>query len=506
MDELGLQIDLEGAVPVYRQIADGIRTALAEGRLPAGRRLPPTRDLARSLGVNRNTVVAAYEALAAEGLVRSHTGRGTFLEAATPAAPAVETAPRDPDPWFTAFSSAVEGSRVASLLSVYRVAISSEGISFAGSYPAGDLMPVEGFRRAMNAVLREHVTELLGYGPTAGYGPLREAIAADLRRRGSKVSAESVLVTNGSQQAIELAFRTFVDAGDPVIVEDPTYTGAISVLSSIGARIVGVPGDDDGIRTDLLARALERHKPRVLYLQPTFHNPTARVTVEARRHELLELASRHRCIVVEDDWAGDLRFEGSDLPTLHALDGGRHVLHLGTFSKKLLPGLRIGWVAAPAPALERLLALKQVADCGTSPLLQAALHRFLEEGGLDEHLRRTRRVYRERRDLMLAALDRHLAGAARWTRPLGGLFVWVRLTGRGDGGELFAAAQERGVTFSRGELFHVEGGGRDAMRLTYAAASPEQIETGVRVLGALLREREPRRPEPDRDAVAVPIL
>ena len=240
-------------------------------------------------------------------------------------------------------------------------------------------MPVDEFSLAMRRVLAERGTEVLSYGPTAGYAPLRQTIAAEMR-----CNPSSILVTSGSQQALELAFRALVDPGDVVLVEEPTYTGAISVLAALGARLIGVPLDDEGIRPDLLAVAMERHRPRVLYVQPTFHNPPTRVMSEARRREVLAIAARHRCLVVEDDWAGDLRFDGERLPSLWELDGGRHVLYVSTFSKKLLPGLRVGWVAAPPPVMERLLALKQVSDCGTSPLLKAALHAYLEEGGLVE--------------------------------------------------------------------------------------------------------------------------
>ena len=495
----GLTVDPSSRVPVYRQIADGIRLGLEQGRFQPGLRLPATRDLARALDVNRNTVVAAYDALAREGLVSSHTGRGTFLT--EPRIPEAEA-----DPFAHLFARAVEGSKVASLLSVYRTAISKEGISFAGSFPAADLMPVETFRRAMAAVLRERGEELLSYGPTAGHFPLRETIAEGMRRRGSRVDAEGVLVTNGSQQGLELVFRTFVDPGDTVLVEDLTYTGALSVLASLDARAVGVPGDDEGIRPDLLGRALERHRPSLLYVQPTFHNPTARVMGEARRREVLALAARHGCIVVEDDWGGNLRLEGQDLPTLHALDASGRVVYLSTLSKKLLPGLRLGWVAAAPPVLERLVALKQVADCGTSPLLQAALHRFLHEGGLEDHLRRVKRVYRERRDAMLAALQRHLGDRATWTRPEGGLFVWTRLRHGLDASALFAEAAERGVLFSRGELFHADGLARDCMRLTYSGVTPEQIEQGMEILGELVRAREGKPEAAPLEADAVPIL
>jgi DNA-binding transcriptional MocR family regulator len=483
----GLKIDPDAETPVYRQIADGIRRALEEGRVLAGRKLPPTRDLAIQLGVNRNTVVAAYDLLVEEGVARSHTGRGTFLVGAPPP---IERGAESAS-WFTAFSRAVEGPGLAGLASVYRVAISNEGISFAGSFPAPDLMPAEAFRRAMNRVLKEKGGDVLAYGPPSGYAPLREAIAADLRRRGSRAGAEDILITNGSQQAIELVFRAFVDPGDAVVLDEPTYTGALSVLASLDARLVGVPSDAHGMRPDLLERALERHHPRLLYLQPTFHNPTTRVMPEGRRREILDLARRHYCPVVEDDWAGDLRLEGEDLPTLHALDGGGHVIHLSTFSKKLLPGLRIGWLAAPGPVLSRLALLKQIEDHGTSLLLQAALHAFLEEGSLTDHLEATRAAYRRRRDAMLRAIDRSFPEGVEASRPEGGLFVWVTLPRGVDGDEIAASARERGVLLNPGSLFHFDGGGKNTLRLTFSAVTPEQIERGVSVLGALLRERVP---------------
>jgi 2-aminoadipate transaminase len=507
----GLNISAASDVPVYRQIADGIRAALQDGRLETGAKLPPTRDLARALGVNRNTVVAAYDALAAEGLVTSHTGRGTFV-----AAPGRGTAPqgagaptfRASDAWQTSFSRAVDGPAVAGLLSAYRVAMSSEGISFAGSYPAAELMPVEAFRKALDAVLARRGAEILSYGPTAGFPPLRDAIAEEMRRKGSTAWGDGILLTSGSQQAVDLVFRTMLDRGDAAVIEEPTYSGALSALASLGARIVSVPMDDDGIRPDLLAAALERHRPRLLYLQPTFHNPTARVMSEPRRLEVLSLASRFGCAVVEDDWASDLRFEGTDVPTLHALDAGRGVVYLSTFSKKLLPGIRVGWVAAPPAVLERLVALKQIEDHGSSPLLQAALHEFLAGGGLAEHLDRVLPAYKARRDIMLRAMERHFPEGVAWTKPAGGLFLWVTLP-RGIGGpDLFVAARERRVLFSPGELFHSDGSGSDTLRLTYASVQPAQIESGIAVLGELVRERSAARTGAAARRVdeAVPIL
>jgi DNA-binding transcriptional MocR family regulator len=505
----GLTLDDATDVPVYRQIADGIRSAAADGRLAPGHRLPATRDLARQLGVNRNTVVAAYDELAAAGWVESHTGRGTFVAARPPAAAAgAHDEALSEDGWLMSFSRAVEGPAIDNLRSFYQLAIADEGISFAGSYPAADLLPVDAFRRAMEATLDAEGERAFVYGPTAGHGPLRETIAARMRANGARTDAENVLITNGAQQAIELVFHAFVERGEAVAIEEPTYTGALSVLGSLGARVIGVPVDDEGIRPDLLALALERHRPKLLYVQPTFQNPTSGEMGEARRRAVLSIAARNRCVVVEDDWAGGLRYEGEEPPSLWALDGGRRTIHLGTFSKKLLPGLRLGWVAAPPAVMERLAALKQIRDCGTSLLLQAVLHRFLEDGGLEEHLTRVLPSYRRRRDTMLRALGRCFPTGAAWTRPRGGMFVWATLPADADGEALFQAARQRGVLYSKGDLFHPDGGGRNTLRLAFSAASPSEIDSGVATLGELLRElaSEPSGERARQRSQAVPIL
>ena len=499
----GLEIDHGSDVPVYHQIAAGVRIAASDGRLRPGHRLPPTRDLARHLGVNRNTVVAAYEHLAEQGWVHSHTGRGTFLVVRRSA----ESPRGDGDTWFTAFSKAVEGAVEGGLQSIYRLAIATGGISFVGSYPASELMPKEAFARALARVLDECGPSVLAYGPTSGYPALRASIAEDMCRNGCAVESADILITNGAQQALDLVFRAFLERDHAVVIEEPTYTGALSVLGSIGARAVGVPVDEQGMRPDLLAIALERHRPRLIYVQPTFQNPTGRVMSEARRAEILTVAARFRCPIVEDDWAGDLRLEGSSLPTLYAMDGGRHVIYLSTFSKKLMPGLRVGWVAAPGAVIERLVELKRLADCGTSPLIQAALTLFLRDGGLENHLQRVHAAYRDRRDCMIRALQRHFPEQAQWTRPEGGLFVWVTLPSGFDGHELFVAARQKGVLYSRGDLFHSDATGRNALRLTFSAASPAQIEEGVAILGALVRERlDHLDPAPETTIEAMPIL
>ncbi len=502
----GLIIDVHSEVPVYRQIADGILAATATGRLAPGDRLPPTRELAQALQVNRNTVVSAYELLAAGNHIHSRTGRGTFIadpesaEAEANRAPAGE--PNGPamtgdpaaDDWFSAFSETVDGPGIDRLFSAYRLATVTEGISFAGSYPARDLLPAAAFRKSLRAALKEEGEAVLAYGPTAGYPPLRNTLAREMTRKGVEVSAEKILVTNGAQQALDLVFRTFLDPGDSVIVEDPTYTGALSVIGSLRSKLVGVPMDEQGIRPDLLEAALVRHHPRLIYLQPSFQNPTTTVMSETRRREVLALALHHGCPIVEDDWASDLRFEGKDHPTLYAMDRGRHVIYIGTFSKKLMPGVRIGWIAAPQEVLRKLVALKQISDCGTSPILQAGLQHYLEAGLLRAHLKKVRAEYRNRRDLMLESMSRYFPPKVRWSVPRGGMFLWVTLPEGLDSGELFVAARRKNVLFSRGDLFHVDGQGPggaadNTLRLTFSSASPEQIDLGIRTLGDLIRTR-----------------
>jgi GntR family transcriptional regulator/MocR family aminotransferase len=505
----GLEIDHESAVPVYRQIADGVRESALEGRMEAGGKLPPTRELARQLGVNRQTVVAAYEYLANRGWVRSHTGKGTFLAVPSKATEPDTTAQRTTrHSWMPTFSRAVEGPNVGGLLSFYQTATTEGGISFAGSYPARELMPVEAFGRALDEAQREEGADLLIYGPTTGHLGLRETIAARMRAAGSQVRADELLITNGAQQAIELVFHTFLERGDPVLIEEPTYTGALSVLASIGARVIGVQVDDQGMRPDSLALALDRYRPRLMYVQPSFQNPTCAVMGEARRRELLALAARSRCMVLEDDWASGMSFGDAEPPTLHALDGGGHVIYLSTFSKKLMPGLRVGWCSAPGPIMKRLVALKQIRDCGTSPLLQAALHKFLAADGLEQHLGRVLPVYRERRDCMLSALERHFPREASWTRPNGGLFVWVTLPSGCDAKELFATAARRDVMVSSGDVFHSNSEGGHTLRLTYSAATPAEIEKGIALLGNLIHTQGSQRSETmvGRSAEPVPIL
>jgi DNA-binding transcriptional MocR family regulator len=501
-----IAVDRGSGVPLARQIASAILSAIERRELQAGARLPAERDLASRLGVDRMTVARAYEALASEGFVVRQVGRGTFVADRLPAA-AGGGDEVSALPWASAFSdrsSALGPGPVGAL----HAPAPDGAVNLGSHFPDPSLFPVRDFRRAMDAAIRREGARLFGYGPAGGYPPLRRYVAGWLTRRGAAVEEDEVVVTNGSQQGIDLVARVLLDPGDRVAVENPTYTGAVQVFQSHGARVLGIPLDGEGMRPDRLAEALARSPVRLLYVIPNFQNPTSGTLSLERRRSLLAVAARHGVPVLEDDFGGDLRFEGEEIPSLKALDRRGAVIYVGSFAKKLLPGLRIGWVAAPREAAEKIGLLKQVTDWNTSLLLQAALHEFCRLGMMERHLRRVLGAYRERRDAMVEAMRRHFPRDVRWTRPEGGLVVWVTLPPGVSAESVALEARGRGVVVGRGDLFYVDGGGHGNLRLVYAQASPDQIRRGIRILGSVLKEqsREGREAAVSGAIEALPII
>ena len=489
---IAITLDRKDDTPLFRQIARQVSDAVSQGSLQGRQRLPAARALAVRLGVNRLTVARAYAELSAEGWISSHVGRGTFV-AESPGAASPRTggargrpgASRGRDlmhSWSELFARnterAIEGALPAAALG----ATEPGTISFASLFPDPALFPVEPFRVALDGVLRREGHKILGYGPPGGYPPLRQMIAKNLSARGMTISEEEIVITSGSQQGIDLVARALLDAGDVVAVENPTYTGAVQVFHSYGAELMGVPVDEEGVIVPRLAEAIDRRRPKLVYLMPNFQNPTSETMSLARRRALIDLAVSRGLVILEDDFGGDLRFEGADLPSLKALDQRGQVVYLSTFAKKLLPGLRIGWIAAPRELAQRLVHLKKITDYSTSLLLQVALHEFCRHGDLDRHLLHVVEKYRERRDAMLAAMKRSFPAEAVWSRPKGGLVVWVTLPPGVDADEVADDAQSRGILVGRGDLFHVDGGTRQNLRLTFSQAAPREIHRGIRVL------------------------
>ncbi|MDH4137248.1 MAG: PLP-dependent aminotransferase family protein, partial [Anaerolineae bacterium] len=314
--------------------------------------------------------------------------------------------------------------------------------------------------------------------------------------------AENVLIVTGSQQGLDLIARAFLRAGDEVVVEAPSYLGALQIFSAAGTRLLGVPLDKEGMRLDVLENILIRYRPKLIYTLPTFQNPSGCTMAPRRRLRLLELARRHRVPIVEDDPYGELYYTDQAPSPLLALDRDGYVIYLSTFSKILFPGLRLGWVAAPRPVIERLSQIKQLADLHCSTLIQGAVHEFCQKGALDKHLGRVRDPYRQRRDAMLAALAKHGPAGLEWDEPQGGFNLWCRLPPGLKARRFMAEAARQSVALVPGEVFYPDGGGQEEMRLNFGCPPVALIEEGIQRLGAALATlmRRRKREEPGREA------
>ena len=473
--------------PVYRQIADHFLAEIERGRLVAGARLPPIRDLARSLEVNRDTVALAYDALANAGAVESTVGRGTFVRvSAAEHGVAGETVPPELSP-MTENLLELERSRP-------RFGSAVDAIPMHSLIPDPALYPADTFRKVLSRVLREVGPELLLYGGPQGFPRLREVLAKRLRDVRIDVGAEDIVLCHGASQGIHLATRLFAEAGDTVALEEPTYNNVLAVMRGLGLKTLPVPMRDEGLDLDALEHALARPDVKLLYAIPTFHNPMGVTTTLAHRRKLLEIATRHRKPVLEDAYEMDLRISGRAIPSLAALDSAGLVVHLFSFSKSLFPGARVGAISARGRVVDALVAQKQATDLSDSMLLQAALAEFVADGSYDRHLRKLRRVLCARRDALLDALEREMPDGVRWTRPDGGYQVWVELPEGLDTGELLADAVGAGVLFAPGFQFNHDGRASNRLRLTFAMADVEPLRRGVDVLARLVRERLERGP------------
>jgi GntR family transcriptional regulator/MocR family aminotransferase len=479
-----IPLDRDSAVPLYKQIQQFLREQIQAGALAPETRLPASRDLATGLGVNRLTVTNAYAELEAEGLVYSRVGSGTYVApppAKQPEAQGDRISASDWPVWQQELLNRA-WSPVRREIDQLAAVARSDLISFADGLGDSKLFPVDDFRRALQEVLQRDGYEALGYGDRAGYPPLRATIAHILTSQGVPAHPDHILITSGSQQALSLVAR-LLRPGEVVLVENPTYSGAIDLFRSLDVRLLGVPLDEQGMQVEKVEEILRTARPRLIYTIPTFHNPTSTCLSGQRRRQLIALADRYNVPILEDDYVGDLRYDGRAQPALKALDPGGRVIYASTFSKMLMPGLRVGFLLASGPVYEQLLAYKRVSDLATSNLMQRALEAYITVGRYQAHLRRACQVYRRRRDAMLAAISRHLPAEARCLPPQGGLFVWLQLPASLSANELYPVAIEEGVAFAPGSIFFPGERAQPYLRLNFAMHPPEVIEEGIRRLG-----------------------
>jgi DNA-binding transcriptional MocR family regulator len=392
-------------------------------------------------------------------------------------------------PFNTPFADRLNNVETSAIRELFKLLGKPGIISFAGGFPDSAMFDVDGIREAVNAALTEEAGAALQYGATEGYNPLREQLASFMASKGNQgVKPEDLIVTTGSQQALDLLGKTLISPGDKVIVEGPTFLATIQCFRLYGAELITAPVDGDGVKTDELEQLIEQHKPKFVYLIPTFGNPSGAMLSLERRQKVLEMAVKHNTLIVEDDPYGDLYFGEAPPPSLLALSdsvpGSRDLLvHCGSLSKVLSPGLRVGWMVGPAELLGKATMCKQFSDAHTSTFAQATAAQYLKAGRMPATLAKVRAVYAERASTMGNALRRELGDAIEFVQPQGGLFVWARLTGAGgkvaDGGELAKRAIEKGVAFVPGAPFYANNPDHATLRLSFATVGLEKIEEGV---------------------------
>ena len=361
-------------------------------------------------------------------------------------------------------------------------------ISFAGGLPAPELFPVKEIAASADAVLKKYGATALQYSVTEGIMPLREKIAKMLGPDKKQLTVENVIITHGSQQALDLLSKVFIDNGSPVITENPSYLGALQSFQLFQAKVLAVPSDGSGINTSLLRDRLKKEKPRFVYLMPNFQNPTGLSYSLERRKELAALAREYDVIIVEDDPYGALRFEGERMPSIFSLTKGGNVVYLSTFSKTIAPGLRVAYVAGDADLLKKLVIAKQGTDLQTNTFGQYIVNEYLESGHYQKHIDMVTQTYRERRDVMLAALERLFPKSVSWNKPSGGMFFWVRLPDGADAGVILNKCIEHNVAFVPGVEFYPDGSGKNTMRLNFTNATATDIEQGIKRLAEVLKE------------------
>ena len=461
--------------PLYSHLVALLESAISRGDLPSGSKVPPERELARRLRISRTTVVSAYRELESRGLLRGYVGRGTFVCAAPEPS-------GTPFAWRGKIAAAALRTNDSTLRDTIRNSSDTRLLSLAAGEPAIDCFPTAAFQQAIDHVLKRDARAAWRHGPTEGQPLLRAAIA---ERFG--VPEESVLVLAGAQQGLDLLARCLLDPGDAVILDRPGYLGAIQSFRAAGAKLIGW----DVLRADVdeLEDLLLRYRPKLIYTNPTFENPTG-VTLSIRaRREVLKLAERYRVPIVEDATYRELYFHEAPPPSLRELDSQNLVIHLNSFSKVMAPGLRLGWLSAAPSIVDQIAIIKQRLDPHTQNLVQFAMARLIREGRFDEHLARLRGEHARRCAAMLAAIQRHMpAMTLRFARPSGGLYLWCRLLPGVNSRTLLDRALANGVAFVPGHAFYPDTGGDSELRICFSSVLPSTIDEAVRRLARALAD------------------
>lgn len=478
MDQPKWQPSRQSAAPLHVQITQYIRDKIIGGEWPVGTRIPSQRKLAEAFNVNRSTVISALDELTAAGMLKGCKGGGTRVINHTWGALA-STAPTN---WDAYVKSGIHRPNLPAVQEINRAEFIPGIIRLGTGELSPDLLP----HRETSALLRRVAdrTPPLGYGEPMGEPLLRELLAARLQQLGIAVSPASVLIVSGALQALQLIAVGLLERGSTVLAERPSYLYSVPVFQSAGMKLRGVPMDRNGIRADLVGAYAKQFGASLLYTIPTFHNPTGTVMSEERRRRLMEATEASGLPVIEDDVYRDLWLDAPPPRPLKALDTTGNTLYLGSMSKTISPGLRIGWIAGPQPVLERLADIKMQSDYGSSALSQQVAAEWLGSGMYEQHVEQVRHRLRERRAAMLGCLDRYFTGIASWDVPLGGFYIWLKLHSQLSARTLFDQALRQNILINPGHLYD-----RDAnqyIRLSYAFASLEEMEHSLARLAAII--------------------
>ncbi len=486
------QLDPQSELPLYQQLHRHFTDLIRSHALKKGERLPPTRELAGLLGLNRTTVSAAYELLESDGLISGQVGRGSYVTGGD-------------------IPASGEGLNWNAILDESHVpagqpipAAAASAISFAVSRPSEELFPVEDFRVSCEEVMAgADFSSVLQLGSPGGYEPLRQYLLEAARAEGVLRPGDDIMITSGCQQALDLVRRVLIRPGDRVLLEEPVYPGLKNIFLEAGAELTGIQVQAGGMETAQIERAMSKGRFKALVVTSNFQNPTgATLSMEARQ-SILRQAGGMGAAIVENDIYGQLRYEGAPLPTLKQMDDTGGTILLRSFSKISFPGLRVGWVTGPRAVIARMMEAKHLSDLHSDQLSQAVLLRFAVSGRLEAHHARVLKAGAERLRAVLAACDRYLPRGARFTRPQGGMNLWVRLPEPLDASELLGRAQREGVTYLPGKYFAVGRPDPGSLRLSFAGLDPAHIEKGVKILGEMfsseldrLRDSSSREPAP----------
>lgn len=480
---------------VTQAIVEIFEGAITRGELGPGAKLPPTRRLAESAGVNHLTAARAYRQLAERGLVSSRVGSGTFVRAAAAAIPGSARV-KDSIAWQRYVLPEFEETYGDRVLAEMHSHVQTEGlIPLSVGYPSERIFPIEEMRAATERVMSTQPERALQYSDVRGTPELAEEVATLAAARGEEEDTEDIVITSGATQGLSLAMRAILSPGDVVACEDPTFMSVIRAIRSAGAKVQPVPTDADGLDIDALEALLARTEIRALAIQPRLHNPTGRDLSPERRERLLELVRRHGFFIVEDGIYGELRLDGEDRPSLRA-DAPAHAIYTDSLSKTVGGGLRAGWVIASGPVLDRIIAAKRSDDIHTPVLNQLVAAEYLAQGAYPEQLERARRHYRRGREAMIESIERHLGGVAHYLDPLGGGHIWVTLDSAVSERDLVDEAWRQGVAYAPGGAMSVARPQGLCLRLSYCYLEPDEMDEGVRRLAealATLSARPARR-------------